>query len=53
MTFSFFCTLADGTKNSIDTGNIFEAKRRALNIGAAKLFVINPGTKTCAEIQFK
>lgn len=53
MSFSFFCAFADGTQNAIDTHNLFEAKRRALNIGAAKLFVKNPGTNAISEISFK
>lgn len=52
MSFSFFCAFADGTQNSIDTHNIFEAKRRARNIGAAKLFVKNPGNNVISELSF-
>lgn len=53
MTFSFFCAFADGTQNSIDTHNFYEAQRRALSLGAAKLFCKNPGDNSIAEINFK
>lgn len=53
MNFSFFCAFADGTRNSIDTHNIFEAQRRALSLGAVQLFCKNPGTKSVTELNFK
>lgn len=50
---SFYCILANGKHNSVSASDIYEARRRALNLGAAKLFVFNAGTKTSTELQFK
>lgn len=49
---SFYCILANGKHNSVSAGNIYEARRRALNLGAAKLFLFDAGTKTSTELQF-
>lgn len=50
MNFAFWCILADGRQNSLDTINLFEAPRRARALGAVKLFVKNPSTGKVAQL---
>lgn len=45
MNFKFWCVLADGRENSLDTVNLHEAVRRARALGAVACFGYNPSVK--------
>ena len=49
--FIFWCTFAgSGNHNSVSTNNTFEAKRRARNLGAERLFFKNTDTGLVGEL---
>lgn len=45
-TFVFWCKLEDKRLNSISSNNLFEARRRAKNLGAIQLFCRGPNGQT-------
>lgn len=50
MQFTFWCVLPNGTHNAIDTANMFEASRRARELGAKACFGKNPGNGRSFEV---
>lgn len=52
MQFTFWCVLPNGSHNHIDTNNLFEATRRARDLGAKACYCKNPGTGVSFSMNF-
>ena len=52
MQFTFWCVLPNGSHSPIDTDNLFEASRRARNLGARACYCKNPGSGRSFPVNF-